>query len=62
MIDFDVRGIPVTQGSARARVVPGTDHAYVVPNNRSNLVAWRHSISDEARKATASKMERALWG
>ena len=52
MIDFRIAGIPVPQGSARARS-DGAGHAFVVRENRSNLVAWRHSISDEARKAMA---------
>lgn len=49
-VEFRVRGIPVPQGSFTART-DGAGHAFVVRNNRSNLVAWRHSISDEARDA-----------
>jgi len=52
MITFEVRGVPVPQGSLTARST-GDGRAFVVRNNRSNLVAWRHAISDEARKAMA---------
>lgn len=51
-IKFEVAGIPVPQGSVQART-DGAGHAFVVRANRSNLVAWRHSVDDEARRAMA---------
>lgn len=54
-ISFEVRGVPVTQGSMRAAVSRyGTP--YVQQDHRSNLVAWRHAVNDEVRDAFAMRV------
>lgn len=46
-IRFDVRGVPVPQGSARAFVVKG--HAVITSDNR-NLKTWRRLVADVAQQ------------
>lgn len=50
-IQFDVAGMPVTQGSKRL-VNRNTDHAHIIDDNSKTLVPWRASVSHEANLAT----------
>lgn len=57
-IRFEVRGVPVPQGSTRAYVCKG--HA-VVTNKNPRLNQWREAVSNEARKvAPPALLEGAL--
>jgi crossover junction endodeoxyribonuclease RusA len=51
-VRFDVPGVPVPQGSARAFVVNG--HAVVTSANR-NLKGWRQLVNEVARAAAPKK-------
>lgn len=48
-VRFEVRGLPVPQGSARAFIAGG--RAIVVTKGRSPLADWRAAIATEARDA-----------
>lgn len=52
-INFDVAGLPVTQGSARAITHRSTGRAVLIQSNREALNAWRASIGYSARVAAA---------
>lgn len=45
---FRVHGIPVTQGSARAFLPPGTKLPIVTHDNRAELRSWRDAVASEA--------------
>ena len=49
MISFEVRGLPVPQGSAKAFPNPKTGGSIVVTQT-PKLKAWREAIASEARK------------
>jgi len=51
-ISFDVRGIPVPQGSARAFVAGGKARV-VTGATHGPLADWRHAIATEARAAVS---------
>ncbi len=54
-VSFDVRGLPVAQGSARAFVAGGRAIVATEGNRpRSPLGAWRSAIASEARSAIGS--------
>ena len=54
VITFDVRGVPVPQGSSRGFAVNG--HVHITSDNR-NLAAWRRLVSDVAQ----GHAPRELW-
>lgn len=60
MIEFVVLGNPVTQGSMKAFAHGG--RAFVTHNTGGKLQAWRHAVSDEARKARESAQTEMLDG
>ena len=53
-IRFEVRGLPIQQGSARAFVVPGRggnrSRAIVTHDTRRDLGGWRRLVSDVAQQ------------
>jgi crossover junction endodeoxyribonuclease RusA len=58
---FEVRGVPIQQGSARAFVIPGKGgrkpRAVVTHDSRRDLGAWRRLVSDVAQ----SHAPPTLW-
>lgn len=48
MIEFEARGLPLPQGSARAFVVKG--RAIITSDTRRNLKAWRHTVTVMAQE------------
>ena len=60
-LEFEVRGLPVAQGSARAFMAGGKAHIASEGNRpRSPLGSWRSSIAQEAR--TTIGMDPAITG
>jgi crossover junction endodeoxyribonuclease RusA len=55
---FEVRGLPVAQGSLRAFVIPGRDgrraHAVVTHEKKADLGSWRGMVSGAALRAHPS--------
>lgn len=55
-LEFDVRGMPIPQGSARAFVAGGRAIVATDANRASSpLGAWRTAVATEARRAIASR-------
>lgn len=51
-VEFDVRGMPVSQGSVRAFVA---GNRAIVASVTAPLAAWRNAIATEAREATEGR-------
>jgi crossover junction endodeoxyribonuclease RusA len=56
-LQFDVPGVPVAKGSAKAFVIRGTNRAVVVQTNRDKQKPWASAITLAAMVATGRQFE-----
>ena len=56
-LQFDVPGVPVAKGSAKAFVIRGTNRAVVMQTNRDKQRPWASSIALAARDAGAQQFD-----